>query len=103
MLPTKLTFHDPDIPHSIFEIPGARECAIELRSFSKNGGFTGRALRVHRHAEIGAGADGERPQVAAPSALASALEHEIEQRELSGAARRRGFLFTRRPQANARA
>jgi LL-diaminopimelate aminotransferase len=31
----------PDIPHSIFEIPGARECAIELRSFSKNGGFTG--------------------------------------------------------------
>src|SRR6476661_3860363 len=32
---------DPDIPHSIFEIPGARECAIELRSFSKNAGFTG--------------------------------------------------------------
>ena len=32
---------DPEIPHSIFEIPGAPECAIELRSFSKNGGFTG--------------------------------------------------------------
>src|SRR6266516_53034 len=32
---------DPEIPHSIFEIPGARECAMELRSFSKNGGFTG--------------------------------------------------------------
>ena len=32
---------DPEIPHSIFEIPGGRECAIELRSFSKNGGFTG--------------------------------------------------------------
>lgn len=32
---------DPTIPHSIYEIPGARECAIELRSFSKNGGFTG--------------------------------------------------------------
>jgi LL-diaminopimelate aminotransferase len=30
-----------EIPRSIFEIPGARECAIELRSFSKNGGFTG--------------------------------------------------------------
>jgi len=30
-----------EIPHSIFEIPGALECAIELRSFSKNGGFTG--------------------------------------------------------------
>jgi LL-diaminopimelate aminotransferase len=32
---------DPDLPHSIFEIPGARECAVEFRSFSKNGGFTG--------------------------------------------------------------
>ncbi|HEY5754071.1 MAG TPA: LL-diaminopimelate aminotransferase [Chthoniobacterales bacterium] len=32
---------DPAIPHSIFEIPGARECAMEFRSFSKNGGFTG--------------------------------------------------------------
>jgi LL-diaminopimelate aminotransferase len=31
----------PDVPRSIFEIPGARECAVELRSFSKNGGFTG--------------------------------------------------------------
>jgi len=30
-----------DVPHSIFEVAGARECAIELRSFSKNGGFTG--------------------------------------------------------------
>ena len=32
---------DPEIPHSIYEIPGARECAIEFRSFSKSGGFTG--------------------------------------------------------------
>ncbi len=32
---------EPDVPHSIFEIPGARDCAIELRSFSKSGGFTG--------------------------------------------------------------
>jgi LL-diaminopimelate aminotransferase len=32
---------DPQIPHSIYEIDGARECAIEFRSFSKNGGFTG--------------------------------------------------------------
>jgi LL-diaminopimelate aminotransferase len=30
-----------NIPHSIYEIPGARECAIEFRSCSKNGGFTG--------------------------------------------------------------
>src|SRR5881275_2821352 len=32
---------EPEIPHSIFEIPGARDCAMEFRSFSKNGGFTG--------------------------------------------------------------
>lgn len=32
---------DPDMPHSIYEIPGARSCAIEFRSFSKNAGFTG--------------------------------------------------------------
>ncbi len=32
---------DPDMPHSIFEIEGARDCAIEFRSFSKNAGFTG--------------------------------------------------------------
>ena len=32
---------EPGIPHSIYEIPGARDCALELRSFSKNGGFTG--------------------------------------------------------------
>jgi LL-diaminopimelate aminotransferase len=32
---------DPDIPRSIFEIAGARDCAIEFRSFSKQGGFTG--------------------------------------------------------------
>jgi len=29
------------IPHSIYEIPGAKECAIEFRSFSKTAGFTG--------------------------------------------------------------
>ena len=32
---------DPDIPHTIYEIPGADECAVEFRSFSKNAGFTG--------------------------------------------------------------
>ncbi len=31
----------PDVPHSIYECEGARTCAIELRSFSKNAGFTG--------------------------------------------------------------
>jgi LL-diaminopimelate aminotransferase len=32
---------DESIPHSIFEIPGAREVAVEFRSFSKTAGFTG--------------------------------------------------------------
>lgn len=32
---------DPDIPHSIYEIPGAKEVAIEFRSYSKTAGFTG--------------------------------------------------------------
>ncbi|MBL8811605.1 MAG: LL-diaminopimelate aminotransferase [Planctomycetaceae bacterium] len=32
---------DPSIPHSIFEIPGAKDVAIEFRSFSKSIGFTG--------------------------------------------------------------
>lgn len=32
---------DPDLPQSIFEIEGARDCSIEFRSFSKSGGFTG--------------------------------------------------------------
>lgn len=32
---------EPSVPHSIFEIDGAKTCAIEFRSFSKNAGFTG--------------------------------------------------------------
>jgi LL-diaminopimelate aminotransferase len=32
---------DPALPRSIYEIEGARECAIEMRSFSKRAGFTG--------------------------------------------------------------
>lgn len=32
---------DPAIPHSIYEIPGAKRCAIEFHSYSKTAGFTG--------------------------------------------------------------
>ena len=32
---------EADVPHTIYEIEGARECAIEFRSFSKTAGFTG--------------------------------------------------------------
>ena len=35
---------EADVPHSIYECEGARACAIELRSFSKNAGFTGTRL-----------------------------------------------------------
>lgn len=35
---------EDNIPHSIYECEGARECAIELHSFSKNAGFTGLRL-----------------------------------------------------------
>jgi len=30
-----------DVPHSIYEIPGAKECAVEFHSYSKTAGFTG--------------------------------------------------------------
>ena len=32
---------EPDVPHSIYEIEGARRCAVEFRSYSKTAGFTG--------------------------------------------------------------
>lgn len=32
---------EEDVPHTVYECEGARNCAIELRSFSKNAGFTG--------------------------------------------------------------
>lgn len=35
---------EDDVPHTIYECAGARQCAIELRSFSKNAGFTGTRL-----------------------------------------------------------
>ncbi len=35
---------DPAVPHSIYECAGAKECAVEFRSFSKTAGFTGLRL-----------------------------------------------------------
>lgn len=35
---------EADVPHSIYECEGARTCAIEVKSFSKNAGFTGTRL-----------------------------------------------------------
>jgi LL-diaminopimelate aminotransferase len=51
---------DPSLPHSIYEIEGARDCAIEFRSFSKNAGFTGTrcALTVVPKTLTGKASDG---------------------------------------------
>ena len=35
---------EEDVPHSIYQCQGAKTCAIEIRSFSKNAGFTGMRL-----------------------------------------------------------
>ena len=56
---------DPEIPHSIYEIEGAREVAIEFRSFSKNAGFTGTrcALTVVPKELSGTTADGTKQAI----------------------------------------
>ncbi len=53
---------DASLPHSIYEIPGARDVAVELRSFSKRAGFTGVrcAFMVVPKTVTGIGADGAR-------------------------------------------
>ena len=52
---------EADIPHSIYEIEGAKQCAIEFRSFSKTAGFTGVrcGLTVVPEELMGITADGE--------------------------------------------
>jgi LL-diaminopimelate aminotransferase len=53
---------DPHLPRSIYEIEGARQCAIELRSFSKRAGFTGVrcAFMVIPKTVMGVNSKGER-------------------------------------------
>ncbi|QDT35046.1 LL-diaminopimelate aminotransferase [Thalassoglobus polymorphus] len=56
---------DDSIPHSIYEIDGARNCAIEFRSFSKNAGFTGTrcALTVVPKSLKGKTANGDEQEI----------------------------------------
>lgn len=56
---------DPELPHSIYEIEGARECAIEFRSFSKNAGFTGTrcAFTVVPRGLMGRAMNGEKVEI----------------------------------------
>ena len=53
---------NPSMPRSIYEIPGAHSCAVEFRSFSKNGGFTGlrAGFTVVPKALMGRTRDGQR-------------------------------------------
>ncbi len=53
---------EPDIPHSIYELDGAKDVALELRSYSKTAGFTGTrcAYMVVPKAVTGVAADGSR-------------------------------------------
>ncbi|MGE4605844.1 MAG: LL-diaminopimelate aminotransferase [Myxococcota bacterium] len=57
---------DDQLPHSIYEIDGARECAIEMRSYSKRAGFTGVrcAYTVVPRELTGVSASGERISLA---------------------------------------
>ncbi|MBW2240901.1 MAG: LL-diaminopimelate aminotransferase [Deltaproteobacteria bacterium] len=56
---------DPVLPRSIYEIPGAKECAIEMRSFSKRAGFTGMrcAYTIVPKALQGSDANGEKVSI----------------------------------------
>lgn len=56
---------DPSLPHSIYEIEGAKDCAIEFRSFSKNAGFTGTrcALTVIPRNLTGKAEDGTKVEI----------------------------------------
>ena len=58
---------EPEIPRSIFEIPGATECAVEFRSFSKTGGFTGVRCGFTVMTKRLLAPDERRPRVAAAS------------------------------------
>ena len=56
---------DEDIPHSIYEVEGAKGCAIEFRSFSKTAGFTGVrcGYTVVPEELMGTASDGKRVQL----------------------------------------
>ncbi len=53
---------EPDVPTTIYEIPGAKDVAIEFRSFSKTAGFTGTrcGYTIVPHTVTGKAADGSR-------------------------------------------
>jgi len=82
---------DPSLPRSIFEIPGAREVALEFRSFSKTAGFTGtRCAFTVIPKELKARDDSARGRAARP--VEPPPHHEIQRGQLPHpAGRRRGL------------
>ena len=84
---------DPEIPHSIFEIPGARDVRHRIAQLFEERRLHRCALWIYGDAEIGACANARRTTAPAASALAASLEHEIEQCGLPGATRRRSVVF----------
>ena len=87
---------DPEIPRSIYEIEGAREVAIESRSFSKSAGFTGlrMAYTVVPRAAQGRTAGGQHREP--EPALAPEAVDEVERAAVRRPARRRGRLHAGR-------
>ena len=74
-----------DLPHSIYEIPGARDVAIEFCSFSKKAGFTGTRCG---YTIVPDTLKRDEPQ----QDVASPPDHEVQRRELHHPARCRGRL-----------
>ena len=73
----------PALPHSIYEIDGARECAIEMRSFSKRAGFTGVRCAYTVVRQRLTGSDRRRRARTAQRQLwAPAPRHEVQLRSL---------------------
>ena len=83
-----------DIPHSIYEVEGAKKCAIEFRSFSKTAGFTGTrcAYTVIPKELVRGGCVPERDVVPPPV-------HEIQRSILCGTEGRRSHLYAGRAAA----
>jgi len=81
---------DPEIPHSIYEIDGARDVAIEFRSFSKTAGFTGTRCAYTVIPESLTG------RTAAGSAVGPPAQHEVQRRLVHHPARGRSGVQPRR-------
>ena len=94
---------DPDVPHSIYEIEGAREVAIEFRSFSKSAGFTGVRCAftvVPKELQGRTAAAGSRePQ----RAVVAPHSHQVQRRALHHPEGRGGRVHAGRAEAGARA